>query len=412
MRIAPLSIVIIGAGIAGCSAAIALTQAGHKVRVLERQDAWRFQSSGIFVYSNGLEALEDLGVLPDILATGFAIPGGVNAYFDHHGAPIVDTRYPTARGGRIPAIVGIKRAELHRILSARMMALGVAVSLGVQVTGLTQGTGAAVVSTGAAVVSTGAAVVSTGADDALTADLVIGADGVRSWVRGQIAPDVTPRYTGFGVWRSVHHRPADLAQKIMMMGPAKRYGIMPISDDLLYTFGTVAHPKGDHIPPADWPARMRAAFAEFAGPVAPFRTQIGPDSEVLFTAVEEIAMPLPWHAGRVLLIGDAAHASTPFMGQGGAMAMQDGVVLARALAAAPDLPDALDMFEALRFPICQFVQDVSRAVGEAGAAEDVTDLPARNARLADTAQASVDGFYGKLGALNADVDQRLRTLGA
>lgn len=392
-----MDILIIGAGIAGCSAAIALTTAGHRVRVLEKQDAWRFQSSGIFVYSNGLRSLDDLGVLDEILEAGFAIPGGVNAYFDHHGAPITETRYPAAQGGRIPAILGIKRAELHRVLSARMAALGVPVTLGVEVGGLDD---------------SGARVsVATNQGD-FEADLVIGADGVRSWVRGQIAPDIAPRYTGFGVWRSVHRRPPELTQKIMQMGPAKRYGIMPISDDRLYTFGTVAHPAGAHVPPEDWVRQMRAAFAEFDGPVGQFREALDEDSEVLFTAVEEIVMPLPWHRGRVLLIGDAAHASTPFMGQGGAMAMQDAVVLARVLDAGSDLPRALDLFGELRFPVCQFVQDVSRAVGEAGANEDIASLPARNARMRATAQGAVDGFYGKLDALNDEVDARLAASGA
>lgn len=387
-------VVIVGAGIAGCAAAIALAGAGHRVRVLERETEWRFQSSGIFVYANGLETLDDLGVLPHILASGFAIPDGVNAYFDHHGEPIIETRYPTARGGQVPAIVGIKRAELHRVLSARMTALGVPVSLGVMVKSIDD---------------TGARVrVETSQGD-VTGDLVIGADGVRSWVRGQIAPDIVPRNTGFGVWRSVHRRPAGLVQKIMQMGPAKRYGIMPISDDRLYTFGTVAHPVGMHVPPSEWVTRMRAAFAEFDGPVRPFREALDDTSEVLFTVVEEVVMPLPWHRGRVLLIGDAAHASTPFMGQGGAMAMQDGVVLARALAAERDLPRALDLFGEVRLPVCQFVQDVSRAVGEGGANEDIASLPARNVRMRETAQGAVDGFYGKLAAMNAAVKARLAT---
>jgi 2-polyprenyl-6-methoxyphenol hydroxylase-like FAD-dependent oxidoreductase len=390
-----LDIVIVGAGIAGCSAAIALTAAGHRVRVLEKQDAWRFQSSGIFVYSNGLASLDDLGVLDDILAAGFAIPDGVNAYYDHHGNPITETRYPPAQDGRIPAILGIKRAELHRVLAARMQALGVSVLLGVAVAGLDD---------------SGARVVVTTQGETFDADLVIGADGVRSWVRGQIAPDVTPRYTGFGVWRSVHRRPADLTQKIMQMGPAKRYGIMPISDDRLYTFGTVAHPVGQYVAPENWVAEMRAAFSEFDGPVRPFREALDEHSEVLFTAVEEIVMPLPWHRGRVLLIGDAAHASTPFMGQGGAMAMQDAVVLARVLGVEPDLPRALALFGDLRLPVCQFVQDVSRAVGEAGANEDIANLPARNARMRETAQGAVDGFYGKLDALNGAVDARLAAM--
>ena len=149
----------------------------------------------------------------------------------------------------------------------------------------------------------------------------------------------------------------------MMMGPAKRYGIMPISDDLLYTFGTVAHPAGDYIRPDDWPTRMRAAFAEFAAPIAPFRDQIA-------------------------------------------------VILPRALHAAPDLPGALALFGDLRAPVCRFVQEASRAVGEAGGREDVTDLRARNAALARTAQGAVDGFYDKLNALNAVAEARLGALGA
>lgn len=392
----PLDIVIIGAGIAGCSAAVALAADGHRVRVLEKQDQWRFQSSGIFVYSNGLESLQDLGVLDDILAAGFAIPGGLNAYFDHHGAPIVETRYPTARGGAVPAIVGIKRAELHRVLAARMQALGVPVTLGTTVTAITDG-------------ADGAQVIP--ADGTrLDADLVIGADGLRSWTRDQVAPGIAPRYTGFGVWRSVHARPAALTEKIMLMGPAKRYGIMPISDDRLYTFGTVAHPAGTFIPEAEWPERMRAAFREFQGPAAPFLAALDENAEILFTAVEEVAMPLPWHRGRVLLIGDAAHASTPFMGQGGAMAMQDGVILAQVLAKSANLSAALALFGDLRFPVCQFVQDASRAVGEAGADEDIAALPERHAALARNAQGAVDGFYDKLAAMNAEVAARLAAL--
>ena len=104
---------------------------------------------------------------------------------------------------------------------------------------------------------------------------------------------------------------------------------------------------------------VRARFAEFDGPARSFLDDTGPHSEVFYTAVEEVALPLPWHRGRVLLIGDAAHASTPFMGQGGAMAMEDGVVLARLLAATDDVGAALDRFGELRAPVCRFVQGVS-----------------------------------------------------
>ena len=388
-----LDILIVGGGIAGCSAAIALTQSGHRVRVVDKQDAWRFQSSGIFVYANGLVSLERLGLLEDILAAGFPVPGGRNAYFDHRGRHIVDTIYPTAGEGRIPAILGIKRAEMHRVMSARVSALGVPVDLGTTVRALDEA---------------GGGVTATLSDGrSAQYDLVIGADGLRSATRAMIGIDVAPRYTGFGVWRAVHRRPPELTDKIMMMGPAKRFGIMPISDDLLYTFGTLAEPRNKHYDPATWAFEMRGKFAEFEGPATPFLADLNTESEVIYTAVEEVVLPLPWHRGRVLLIGDAAHASTPFMGQGGAMAMQDAVVLAQALGARETLDDALTAFGKARAPVCTFVQNVSRAVGEAGAAETGGDVETRNAELRQTAQAKVDGFYEDLAALNAAADESL-----
>ncbi|QXT38249.1 FAD-dependent oxidoreductase [Gymnodinialimonas ceratoperidinii] len=382
-----LNILIIGGGIAGCCAAIALGQAGHRVRIVEKQSEWRFQSSGIFVYANGLESLGKLGLLDDILAAGFAVPDGRNAYYDHRGRPIVETFYPTADGGTIPAILGIKRAEMHRVMAARVAALGVPISLGTTVTNLQEQTDGIT------------AVLSDGSNEMV--DLVVGADGLRSATRAMIGIDVAPRYTGVGVWRSVHRRPPELTDKIMMMGPAKRFGIMPISDDRLYTFGTMAEPAGSYYAPADWPQLMRARFAEFEGPAAPFLAELNAESEVLYTAVEEVALPLHWHRGRVQLIGDAAHASTPFMGQGGAMAMEDAVVLAEALAAVPDLEAALTAFGQARFPVCEFVQNVSRAVGEDGARETSGDEEARHAALRETAQAKVDGFYMRLAELRA-----------
>ena len=392
-----MDILIIGGGIAGCSAAIALSAHGHRVRIVEKQEAWKFQSSGIFVYANGLQSLLRLGLLPDILAAGYAIPGGVNAYFDHTGRPIVETVYPMAENGQIPAILGIKRAELHRVMAAKVTQLNVAMFLGTTVSNLED---------------RGNQVAAQFSDGTVgTFDLVIGADGVNSATRRLLGFDVAPRYSGFGVWRAVHKRPADLTAKIMIMGRGKRFGIMPISDDRLYTFGTVVEPKETFHPPEDWPSLMRDTFSEISGPAAQFLAELGEGSEVLYTAVEEVVLPLPWHKGRVVLIGDAAHASTPFMGQGGALAMQDALVLAEALELHETTPAALSAFGAARLPVCQFVQDVSRRVGEAGAAENREQPDKGYKRFRDEAQTKVDAFYGRLTELNAEADAALRSGG-
>ncbi|KIQ23246.1 monooxygenase [Variovorax paradoxus] len=377
-------VLIVGAGIAGCSAAVALADKGMQVTLVEKEARWRFQSSGIFIYGNGLEALRSIGVLPQILDAGFGIADGRNVYLDHRGAPIVDVFYPRSHGGAVP-ILGIKRAEMHRILAGRLGALGVDIRLATTVADIHAPGGEVAFSDGTRE----------------RFDLVIGADGIRSQVREAVCGPVTPRYTGFGVWRSVHERPRTLDAKIMMMGIGKRLGIMPISDDRLYIFGTVSEPAGRWYPRDQWPALMRERFAEFGGPARQFLDQLSADSEVLYTAVEEVQAPLPWHAGRVLLIGDAAHASTPFMGQGGAMAVEDAVVLARMLAADGIGEQTLKAFGERRFPMCRFVQDASRKVGEAGAMEDAASCARRNAAMRETAQQQVDAFYQALDRLRS-----------
>ena len=381
-------ILIVGAGIAGCSAAIALAAKGMRVTLVEKQAEWRFQSSGIFIYSNGLEALRSVGVLPQILDAGFGIADGRNVYLDHLGAPIVDVFYPRSQGGAAP-ILGIKRAEMHRILAGRLDALGVDIRLATTVEKIHSPSGS------------DHAEVSLSDGSTRRFDLVVGADGIRSQVREAVCGPVMPRHTGFGVWRSVHERPRTLDAKIMMMGIGKRLGIMPISDDRLYIFGTVSEPADRWYPREQWPALMRERFAEFGGPARRFLDELSANSQVLYTAVEEVQAPLPWHAGRVLLIGDAAHASTPFMGQGGAMAVEDAVVLARMLAANGINEETLKAFGERRYPMCRFVQDASRKVGEAGAMEDAASCARRNAAMQDTAQQQVDGFYRELDALRA-----------
>jgi 2-polyprenyl-6-methoxyphenol hydroxylase-like FAD-dependent oxidoreductase len=387
MKLLERGVVIVGAGIAGCSLAIRLAHRGVRVTVVEKQDAWRFNSSGIFVYSNGLAELEKVGVLPEILEAGFVIDEGRNIYFDQHGGLITETRYPSAPGTCLPAILGIRRAELHRVLADRMRSLGVSVRLGTTVLSINDTAGMPLT-------------VSLSDGNALQPDLLVGADGIRSQIRGMLWGDMEPQDTGFGVWRSIHKRPPALREKIMMMGAGKRLGIMPISQDQLYVYATTNEPGHPRYDAARLHLTMRDKFSEFSGPAKALLEDIREPSQVVYTAVEEIRLPLPWNKGRVLLVGDAAHASTPFMGQGGTMAIEDGNVLAGLLEGGEDLISVLGQFGLRREPKCQFVQDVSRRVGEAGGLESEATCAARNERMRDQAQADVDSFYGRLHAFD------------
>lgn len=380
-------VLIVGAGIAGCCAAIALARIGWAVTLIEKQSAWQFQSSGIFVYSNGLAQFRALGVMDEMVTAGFPIADGRNVYLNPDGSPFLETFYPARfEGNEQVPILGIRRADMHRVLSRHLGELGVELRLGCTVEQLDN-----LPARVDAQLSDGSRIV---------CDLLLGADGIRSRVRQLLWPDIEPRYSGFGVWRSVHQRPADLADKIMMMAPGLRLGIMPISQSQLYLFGTVPEPAEAWFAREDWADLMRSRFAVFRGPAAQFLDQLTAQSEVLYTAVEEVVMAGPWHHHRVLLIGDAAHASTPFMGQGGAMAVQDAVVLGRLLASGLPLDSALARFSEARPPICRFVQEVSRQVGVSGAQSD----PLEHARILDamrsTAQQRVDDFYAQLERLH------------
>ena len=376
-------VLIVGAGIAGCSAAIALADLGKRVTLVEKQDRWRFQSSGIFVYANGLAYLRALNVLPQILEAGFGITDGKNVYLDHEGQTIANVYYPTS-SAEIPPILGIKRAEMHRVLANRLLQQGVEIRLSTTPTKISDD------------VANRRTRVELSDGSVGEYDLVIGADGIRSQVRSLLVDAIEPRYSGFGVWRSVHRRPRDLTAKIMLMGVGKRLGILPICDDRLYMFGTVPEPANPWYRREEWPEAMKSKFAEFGGPARKLLDEISDDSEILYTAVEEVSMPLPWHRGRTILIGDAVHASTPFMGQGGAMAVMDAVVLAKMLALDEDVESTLTAFGERRFPMCKFVQDSSREVGQAGAVEDVDTCKVRNAAIREKAQGRIDSFYDNL----------------
>lgn len=373
-------VVIVGGGIAGSALSIALARRGIGTTLIEREARWTPLSSGLFIYCNGLQALDRLGVLDDIRASGWVSPDGGNLYLSADGQHITRTVYPTI-GADIPAIVGMRRVELHRVLAAALDKLNVTVRLGVTVSAIDDSNAAEPVS------------VTLSDGSTLTCDAVIGADGIRSQIRSHLFGAIEPTYTGFGVWRSTHAKPASIDTKIMMMGVGTRLGIMPISQDELYMFGTTLEPGKPYYPRETWAEEMRSKFAAFKGPAQALLAEITRPEQVYYTSVEEVHLPLPWSRGRVGLIGDAAHSSSPFMGQGGAMALEDAVLLAEMCDGADDIAGTLTAFGERRYGRCKFVQDASRLVGQAGATENDDATVRRNSRMRTSAQSDLDSFY-------------------
>ncbi|HEV2572183.1 MAG TPA: FAD-dependent oxidoreductase [Beijerinckiaceae bacterium] len=374
-------IVIVGGGIAGASLAIALKRQSVDVVLVEKDPHWTPSSSGIFLYANGLESVRTLGVLDAVLERGWASDGR-NVYLTADGSFITETHYPSRDPARVPPIVGIKRSDLHRALADEVQRLGVDIKLGLTVESFDdQGTQVI-------------ARLSDGSE--IACDGLIGADGIRSSIRERLFGKMTPEFTGFGTWRSVHKKPKEIDVKIMMMGVGKRLGIMPISDDQLYIFATTNEPSKPLYDTSRMHEIMREKLAEFKGPAAALLDELTSPEGVLYTAVEEMALPLPWSKGRVLIIGDGAHACTPYMGQGGAMALEDSILLAPQIAASTNLAATFTAFGALRHERCSFVRKVSRQVGDAGGKELPNDVDARNRRLQTQGQSDVDSFYARM----------------
>ena len=376
-------VLIVGGGIAGLTAAIALRRIGVDVEIVELKSQWESVSSGIFLQSNGLAMLRRLGVLPSILKSGFAVRDAMPV-MGQDGEPITSVLYPRTAGPDLPATVGIKRSTLHTILASAADQAGARITLGTSVAALQPS-------------QSGTSVETThGATDQFA--LVIGADGVHSVVRSLALPDrAAPSESDFGVWRCIARRPKQLDEKIMMITAGLRLGIMPISDDELYLFGIVREGVGARFPPDEWAVTMRRRFQDFRG-WAPHLLDAA--TSFHYAVIEEVDATPRWSNGCVLLIGDAAHATTPFMGQGASMAIEDSVVLADLLSADSDVWDScesiralLAAFEQRRRARVQLVQERSLAAGRAWGSD--ADAFSSN-DLRGTMQTRVDELYAVL----------------
>jgi len=382
-----MKLAIVGGGLGGCALAIAAAQHGISAVIIEKDPGWTPLSSGIFLYANGLDSVRKLGVLDEVLAHGWSSPDGKNIYYDQNGEIITETHYPTLMPGLIPPIVGIMRSTLHKVLAAWVRELGVRVVLGREVAHFNDS-------------GTGSVEFELNDGSRESCDVLVGADGIRSSIRRGLFGPINPEFTGFGTWRSLHEKPKDIDAKIMMMGVGKRLGIMPLSETMMYIYATTNEPDNPRYPLDHVPSIMREKLKEFEGPATDLLPQIKDPAAVFYTAVEEVALGLPWSKGRVVLIGDAAHASTPYMGQGGAMALEDGLILAEMLSASGASPETLLAFGERRYQRCSFVQRVSRSVGDKGGLESAADCEQRNINLRETGQSDVDNFYKRMFAGN------------
>jgi 2-polyprenyl-6-methoxyphenol hydroxylase-like FAD-dependent oxidoreductase len=197
-------------------------------------------------------------------------------------------------------------------------------------------------------------------------DLVVAFDGIKSPLRRKLFGDsYDPVHTGYGACRVTMPRPAEMTQGTVYQGINAKVGCIPLSQNEMYLFMVTPEPKDARFTQEQLRDLLRARLADFEGPPAVVRDALTEESEIIYGALNEVMLPAPWHRGRILIAGDAAHACSPHITQGAAMAIEDGVVLGEEMRADRPLAEALDAFSARRFPRAQFVQAVSRAILDA-----------------------------------------------
>jgi len=337
-------ILIVGGGIGGLSAAAALHTCGFTPELIERSDAWRAVGAGIAMQPNGLRLLRTLGV-----GTAVERAGTVIRYWDFcdEQGEVLSATDLTVLWRDVGPFIGIARRELQRALLAA--AAAVPSRLGTSIKSLTQdGDGVAV---------------ELSDRSAATYDLVIGADGVGSAVRELAFDAPPPVYGGQMVWRSLAPvRPKGLAHLQFLLGDGCFFGLCPVGSDQTYGFGNVAGPPLRD-PVEGRLARLCERFAHFGDVVQEYLAALDSDAAIHYSTIEWLEQER-WCHGRVVLIGDAAHASSPMMGQGGSLAVEDAVVLADSLRAADTVDRALEDYVVRRSPRVRWVREQSRIAGE------------------------------------------------
>jgi 2-polyprenyl-6-methoxyphenol hydroxylase-like FAD-dependent oxidoreductase len=324
---------------------------------------------GIIQPGNALRALRSLGLLEACLRAGFQV--SEYRYYDADENLLAALHPLRVAGPDAPAMNMLPRPALHQILRSAAETVGATIHLGMTVESLSQS-------------PTGVdAVLSNG--ESASYDLVVGADGIRSKVRQMIfGADLQPRFTGHGVWRYTTRRPPELTFQTMHLGVGVKAGLVPLTSDTMYLLLVSNEPDNPWFDADQLGPLLADRLKPFNGMLAPLRDEVATAAGIVYVPIEEVILPLPWSKGRVVLIGDAAHASSPHIAQGAAMAVEDAVLLAELLARDEEVAAALQEFERRRFPRCKFVQDLSRKTGEDGNLSDPELCRARNENIRRT----------------------------
>ena len=338
---------VVGGGVAGMSCAIMLRRAGVDVDLVDLDPHWRVAGAGITITAPTLRAFKAIGILERVMEEGHTHEGIRVCTVD--GTPVEEVRSPPLDVD-VPGAGGILRPVLHRILSDRTQALGARVRLGVSVQSLDQD-------------PEGVSVRFTDGTQARY-DIAIGSDGISSRMRALLFPDAPkPQFTGQACWRLMTARPAEIDRRHFFLGGPVKCGLTPVSKSEMYLFLLEHVPDNPWREPGEQHVLLRALLQGFGGVLERVRAELGETSRIVYRPLEGHFLRRDWFRGRALLLGDAAHASTPQLASGAGMAVEDGIVLAEELQRSGRVEDAFRGFMERRYERCRLVVENSLEIG-------------------------------------------------
>lgn len=337
------SVLIVGGGIGGLAAAVSLRRAGHTVEVIELKPNWAVTGWGLSLTGPALRALASLDLHDACIAAGAGVTAITNCAV---GGTVLNTiELPSMLGPGKPAQIGLGRPKLSSILREAAAALGAELRTGLTVAKIEDDDSCA------------HATLSDGSTRSV--DLIVGADGVGSKTRALIGIDNHPQFTGQCVWRASVDRPPWADSLFTFTAADHSSGLIPISETEAYIFCTHGSKQPEPLDNGARLSEMRRLLSPLSGRMSPVVDAIDDPDRIVRRPVLNLFVDQPWHRGKTVLIGDAAHTGGPQMVSGAALAIEDAVVLAQELASGSDTERALASFGERRRERARMVVDTT-----------------------------------------------------
>jgi 2-polyprenyl-6-methoxyphenol hydroxylase-like FAD-dependent oxidoreductase len=343
-------VLIVGGGVGGMAAAIRLSEAGVAgIELIDSDPNWGVYGTGITLSILTMRAFGDLGFAPQLMAEGNCYDG--IKLCNQKGEFLRDVGAPRLFSPEVPGEGGVLRPALHAMMKKKVLDLGIQARLGITIDGYEQDADGVDVT------------FSDGSKGRY--DIVLGADGLFSKTRSLTFPDAPkPRFTGQACWRVLFDIPEGWDKGRMFLGEKVKVGFTLCSPTKMYMYLLEHVPGNPWREPKQFPGILKELMADFEGPVAEMRDMIDETSHIVYRPLETILLTDTWTEGRVALLGDAAHSTTPHLGSGAGAAVEDAIVLVEELEKAGSVEEAFAGYNSRRIPRASVVVNNSLKIGE------------------------------------------------